>query len=130
MFEMPIYGPIVLEVQVKDQQYVNEIEAIMHSQLLYFVAQTDKDHDTFVRECKEKNRWKVSVVAHPKETMADYPPKYSQQQLRQLGFDCLISDLVEAPEAVKVVLCNYTNMNSVVRRLSMNLIILTFTYNL
>ena len=116
-FDMPIYGPPIVECSVKDARYVDAMEAIFQkSDLLSITAQTRADFkklsDLLYRDMKLADiNLKCQTTSLTQEMQRR--PNISEQQMRQCGLDGWALDFIEGPEPVLAMLCSSANLQAV-----------------
>ena len=121
-FQGRIMGPIALDVQVKDEKMAQAIESVIsRSVLSSFYCTRVEDVDEFNRIFEEK-RWNVNIMLLEKyQTGAPLPHSpWNKTELKALGFDCVLSDLIEAPEIVTWALHDHSKIHLIPVCLSNN----------
>lgn len=112
-FQGRIMGPIALDVQVKDEKLAQAIESVVsRSVLSSFYCTKVEDVDEFNRLCEEK-KWNVNVMLLEKYQSGAVLPStpWSKNELKSLGFDCVLSELIEAPEMVMWALHDHSKIH-------------------
>jgi hypothetical protein len=117
LFEKPVLGPIVLEVSLKNERYADAVEAVMQRLLLTFVAQTEKDYHTLMSNVNDRMRFSINAVQYSHLKRDRYQPKHTEAQLKQMGFDGVLSDFFEAPDPIMVAILENTFAHLIVRGL-------------
>lgn len=117
LFQKKVFEPIVLEVTVKDTKYVSQVESCINwPTLRTFVCQTRADYDRMTKELVDKQKLRINVAEmEGGRTMEQFEAArpLSVEQIRQLGFNAYISDMVEGPESVMAYLCNSANIHTI-----------------
>lgn len=116
-FEMPVYGPPMVECSVKDIRYVDAMEAIFQkSDLLSITAQTRADFkklsDLLYRDQKLADiNIKCQTASLAQEMQRR--PNISEQQMKQCGLDGWALDFIDGPEPVLAMLCSSASLQAV-----------------
>lgn len=114
MFRRPILGPILLELDVEDPDYADYVEAALKfNHLLSFVCQSQEDYETLMRECNDVRKLRINAVEFSDKYLSNYSPRVSREQLRDLGFEFWVLDLLRAPEPVVVALCELATVHTI-----------------
>jgi len=113
MFEKPILGPLVMEVNVTNDLHAKYLEMnISRNNLMSFVAQTPGDRQTFKKELIDREKVKVTIYyIQPNSREYDHP--YPYEDIRQFGFTHYLDDVFEAEEIVKKVLRGYHSLHAI-----------------
>jgi chromosome segregation ATPase len=111
-FEKDVLGPVCLELSVKDRESACLIEtALPQKKLLGFIAQTDKDYDTFIKEGgKQGHPLKPCFVNRmlQRETDMVFNEDFSRVgagKLAEYGIEGSLKRRVDAPRPVMSWLC-------------------------
>ncbi|KAG0148020.1 hypothetical protein CROQUDRAFT_670156 [Cronartium quercuum f. sp. fusiforme G11] len=106
-FQGEVCEPIRLVVSAKDLRYARALEAcIGFNRFNTFVCTNDADYDFVVNELNEKQRLRVNIAKLPTgDTLSNYQPPIPREELRQLGFDHYVIDLITGPDAALAFLC-------------------------
>ena len=102
-FHGKLIGPICLELNVKNDRMAQAVESVIsRSVLVSFVCDNFEDYEEFGRICEEKGwRGVNSILLENYSEGATLPQSpLSRKELKSLGFDCLLSDLIEGPEMI------------------------------
>eukprot|EP00727_Mastigamoeba_balamuthi_P003164 m51a1_g12845 putative structural maintenance of chromosome protein (612) ;mRNA; f:698-3170 len=98
LFRSPVYGPVFVECQVQQQQYAAYVEAIAGRTYLYsFVATTQEDRETLIRELSDRQRIQVGILLVDAASPMPRAPA-PLDSLRQYGVECYLNEAVHAPE--------------------------------
>ncbi|KAJ3121956.1 Structural maintenance of chromosomes protein 5 [Nowakowskiella sp. JEL0407] len=112
-FEKEVIGPVLLEINVPNQEYAQAVEEMLpRGTMLNFVAQTRGDYQKFTEVARNELKVRVSVtwLAEGKEKL-DAWPRLSNELVKPdiLFFDCrfdgIVLDYVQASETVLSFLC-------------------------
>ncbi|KAI8871311.1 P-loop containing nucleoside triphosphate hydrolase protein [Ramicandelaber brevisporus] len=117
LFEKTVYEPPGLSVNPRDSKLADVIEAGMKadSQKM-FICQTHNDYRTFTHHVIDTRKWRVNVTESSGKSLnsiRNAPEMIPVETIRQLGFDGYLIDMFEAPEVVKVYLCESNFLHSV-----------------
>ncbi|XP_072038157.1 structural maintenance of chromosomes protein 5-like [Amphiura filiformis] len=113
-FKRTIHEPIALVINVLDTQHARYIEhCIPMNDMIAFVCEDADDMELFLREVRDKQRLRVNAVKAPTQGMANYRSQRNISQLNPWGFTDYLSDLFDAPEAVKAYLCKQYRLQDV-----------------
>ncbi|KAF9879365.1 hypothetical protein CkaCkLH20_02908 [Colletotrichum karsti] len=111
-FEKEVFGPPALCCSVQNDQYSDQIQALLHNDdLLCFTTQTREDHkklsDVFYRQLSlSVNTRSIFRPLH------DFRPRMSQEDVKSLGFDGFAIEMLQGPEPVLAMLCNEKKLDS------------------
>lgn len=109
-FDKAVFEPIMLEINVRDARYAAQVESCLNWQVLRtFVCETRADYDRLTSELIDKQGLKLNVAEFQGgRTIAQYEDgrPLSLQQIRDLGFDDYILNLIEGPGTVLEWLCS------------------------
>ena len=103
-FRGNIVGPIALDLKVKDDKMAQAVESVIsRSILVSFLCDNVADYDEFARVCEEKGWTTVNSVllenySGERTPMPQSP--WNRKELKALGFDCIVSELLEAPHMI------------------------------
>ena len=107
-FRGRVYGPVLMEVEVKEEDKPLIERTINESVWRSFICENDADKLTLMEWCKANRvRLNVKVV----NTKMYAPPvnldsgTAASQKLKELGLKCWASDLIQCPDAVRNQLC-------------------------
>ncbi|KAI8138054.1 hypothetical protein BJV82DRAFT_632418 [Fennellomyces sp. T-0311] len=117
-FSGRIHGPIVLQIDLKDQRYADLVETILggrHSNhLRAFVCELKEDYHKFTQEVVDAQGLRVTVVWPGIIDRASVKPLMSQEELRSRhNLDYFVSELLEGPRILIDYLCSETKINLV-----------------
>ncbi|BFZ58528.1 Structural maintenance of chromosomes protein 5 [Savitreella phatthalungensis] len=116
-FEMPVYNPILLEVQVTDSRYAAAAQHVIIQNAFTFTCQTRRDYQTFNRFLVDGGAMKLRLyVAEYSHTAApslsDQRAPVSSEKLRENGLDGFLLDFLDGPAPVLNTLCHLTSIHS------------------
>jgi len=109
-FQMPVIGPLITEVNVKDKQIAQYVETqVPLTTWTLFIVQCDDDMKTLrsLQHMRELN-----VIRFEGHSGRYVPPSY--QALSQFGISGCLADFIEAPDIVKHVMDSECNMSHAV----------------
>ncbi|CAA0815217.1 Structural maintenance of chromosomes protein 5, partial [Striga hermonthica] len=102
MFNMEIYGPVLLEVNIANRLHVDYLEGhVAHYIWKAFITQDARDRDLLVEKMKP---FAVPVVNHDNNDGGHREPFYMTEEMRKLGISSRLDQFFEAPHVVKEVL--------------------------
>ncbi|CAG8769760.1 27221_t:CDS:10, partial [Dentiscutata erythropus] len=107
-----VFGPVCMEINIKDMQYADAIENALGNVNKIFVCEMEQDYHTITRELCDNRRMKINVF-FPRATMDSFPPPMSHQQLRSYGFENYLLDLIEAPPRLQAALCDMSKLHAI-----------------
>ena len=109
-FSRPVHPPMMLVIDVSDSRMAKFVEAcIPKRDLVAFVFEDDDDLKKFSREIESRNIRCGLIRAPPPPNRL--PP--SSSSLKRIGFQNLVTDLFDAPEAVRDYLRTQHNMDMI-----------------
>ena len=104
-FEMPVFGPPIVECTIKDPRYVDQIESLFQKSLMIsFTVQTKKDFKTLSDQGIERMKFSEVYI----KTMLpgfDPRPPVDREQMKRFGFEGWALDYINGPEPVLKMLC-------------------------
>ncbi|CAO1638909.1 unnamed protein product [Sympodiomycopsis kandeliae] len=110
LFKKKVYEPVLLEVNVPDTRYVASVESCLNFVVLKtFFCQTRADYDLLTSQLVDKQNLRINVSENEGgATLPQLEDKRSLtlEQIRSLGFDDYIANLIEAPEPMMDWLCS------------------------
>ncbi|KAI9271589.1 P-loop containing nucleoside triphosphate hydrolase protein [Phascolomyces articulosus] len=117
-FKRKIHGPLVLQIQLKDERYANLVESLLggrySTNLRAFVCETQEDYDLFTKEVVDNLNLRLTVSWPDKINQDRVKPMMSREDLqRNFGMDCFLSELLEGPKILIDYLCSETRINLV-----------------
>ncbi|CAG8569881.1 44430_t:CDS:10 [Gigaspora margarita] len=107
-----VFGPVCMEINIKDMQFADAIENALGNNNKIFVCETEQDYHTITRELCDNRRMRINVF-FPKATMDSFTPPIPHQQLRSYGFVSYLLDLIEAPPRVQAALCDMSKLHAI-----------------
>ncbi|OQR85040.1 structural maintenance of chromosomes protein 5 [Achlya hypogyna] len=114
-----VWGPLALELQVKDPLHAKCLEDTLQKwQLTCFVTECKEDSDLMIRELNEGNqRIGVSVINIQNGECSRIERPYTPDQLGELrakyGMDRYLDEVVTAPDVIHEVLRSYGGIHTV-----------------
>ncbi|KAL5482188.1 hypothetical protein EMCRGX_G022483 [Ephydatia muelleri] len=111
-FKQPIFEPIMLQVNVRDQTYVRQVEAALSGRdALSFVAQNPEDYEAFTSIVHDNMKLKVNSACAPSERLDYFKPSVSFEVLKEkYHFEKRVIDLIEVPEPLLCFFCKYHHL--------------------
>ncbi|XP_063311120.1 structural maintenance of chromosomes protein 5 isoform X1 [Pelobates fuscus] len=106
-FKQNVYQPIMLEINMKDQQHAKYVENhISANDMRAFVFENKEDMDMFLKEIRDNQRLRVNAVCSPQESFANRNPTRPISELQRYGFFSYLRELFDAPPPVMSYLCS------------------------
>lgn len=103
-FRGNLVGPIALDLKVKDEKMAQAVESVIsRSILVSFLCDNVEDYDEFARVCEEKGWSTINSVLLENYRGENTPmpqSPWSRKELKDLGFDCVVSELLEGPHII------------------------------
>ncbi|OZJ06471.1 hypothetical protein BZG36_00537 [Bifiguratus adelaidae] len=116
-FEAAVYGPPLLELNVKNLRYADAIETLLGgsrgSDLKLFIFESKRDYEKFRDTVVSPQNLRISYVWLPELRLSTYQPPCSREQLREFGMDCFALDVLEGPEPILSALCERQNLHTI-----------------
>ncbi|XP_021736294.1 structural maintenance of chromosomes protein 5-like [Chenopodium quinoa] len=105
-----VYGPVLLEVTVKDQSHADYLEGqVPYYIWKSFITQDPSDRDVLVKHMKS---FDVPILNYvPTEGRSRDPSRISEE-MRKLGIHARLDQIFDAPAAVKEVLISQSNLDN------------------
>ncbi|EQC41215.1 hypothetical protein SDRG_01190 [Saprolegnia diclina VS20] len=119
-FRRKVWGPLALEIQVKDQFHAKCLEDTLQKwQLTSFVTECNEDYNTLIRELNEgSNRLGISITnvedGKGKVFSRPYTPAQLHELQTQYGMSCYLDEVIKAPEVVHEALRTFGGIHTVV----------------
>lgn len=114
-FRGRVYEPVRLEITPKDLRYARAIEGCLSNDLLNTILCTDpQDYELLATECNDRQKLRVNIASMtPGDLLTNYPPPFPDHELRSMGFDAFVLDLVEGPDQVLAHLCQLSRLHTI-----------------
>lgn len=111
-FKQPILEPIMLQVNVRDQAYVRQVEAALSGRDAFtFVAQNPEDYEAFTSIVHDNMKLKVNSACAPSERLEYFKPSVRFDVLKEkYRFERQVVDLIEVPEPLLCFFCKYHHL--------------------
>lgn len=114
-FRGKVYGPVVAEISCDNQYHARILESCVSGFLMgAFVTEHAKDSRLLIQECKKRlSGWSPDTITAPTDdndnvdieaVRAQVPERPADARLRHLGIICMVSDIFQAADAVRVAL--------------------------
>ena len=111
MFREEIIEPPVLSVQLRDSRFLAEVETFLNFQLLSsFICQNSDDFELFLRILKDEKNMAVNAIEKIDEKRKN---TLDGGELKTLGFDAMLIDMIEARTEVKNFFNSVAHFNSI-----------------
>ncbi|KAH0087349.1 structural maintenance of chromosomes 5 smc5, partial [Aureobasidium melanogenum] len=111
-FTGKVFGPAILECSVKDTKFANLIESVLGQADMVCITMTHKeDFNLLQRELLNTQRLS-DINLRMLDTPLDYWKRpYAPDELRRLGLNTYVLDLLEGPEEILSMLCDNRNIH-------------------
>ena len=106
-FQGEIIGPLAIEFNVKMDKMARTVESLISKSILVsFVCTNGVDFNNFM-DVADRNNWRTNIIELGNYVEGTQMPKcpWAQKELKNLGFDCIVGDLLEGPEMALWTLC-------------------------
>jgi chromosome segregation ATPase len=111
-FTGKVFGPAILECSVKDTRHANLIESVLGQADMVCITVTHKDDFNMLqRELLNTQRLSDINLRMMDAPLSRWERPYSEAQLRQLGLNTYVLDLLEGPDEVLSMLCDNRNIH-------------------
>ncbi|CAG8478217.1 10797_t:CDS:10 [Diversispora eburnea] len=101
-----VYGPVCLEVNIKNMHYADAVEALLGHFMKTFVCEVEQDYHIVTKALCDEKGLKINVVCFSHLSMAKFQPPMSNNQLRTHGFESYLLDQIDAPPTLCTAICN------------------------
>ncbi|KAK9450439.1 P-loop containing nucleoside triphosphate hydrolase protein [Limtongia smithiae] len=117
LFQHEVFEPPILSVTVNDPRKANAVETVIHKpQALTFTCLSREDYVTFTTNVLDRQGFNVAVTEFSKSDKPNieaWTPQCTNEQLRNFGLECWITDLISGPAPVLNMLCHQCNIMDV-----------------
>ncbi len=104
-FRGQAHEPILLDIHVKKPEYAAVVENSLSRQAMAsFVFSDDGDWDHFLRNVSDHRGLRVNAICQ-RHALDRYRNPLGSDRLRELGFECYLNEVVQAPDLVVAALC-------------------------
>jgi chromosome segregation ATPase len=112
VFTGNVFGPAILECSVKDTRYANLIESVLGQADMVCITVTHKeDFNLLQRELLGTQRLSDINLRVMDAPLSQWRRPYSEGELRQLGLNTYVLDLLEGPDEILSMLCDNRNIH-------------------
>ncbi|RHZ89185.1 hypothetical protein Glove_18g107 [Diversispora epigaea] len=101
-----VYGPVCLEVNIKNMHYADAVETLLGHFMKTFVCEVEQDYHTVTKALCDEKGLKINVVCFSHLSMAKFQPPIPNNQLRTHGFESYLLDQIDAPPTLCTAICN------------------------
>ncbi|NXJ85709.1 SMC5 protein, partial [Trogon melanurus] len=113
-FKKHIYGPMMLEINMKDNRYAKYIENhISGNDMKAFIFESQEDMEMFLAEMRDHQKLRVNAVCAPAKSCAESLPSRPIEELHRYGFFSYLRELFDAPHPVMSYLCSQYRVHDV-----------------
>jgi len=115
MFSKPVHEPIMLCLDVKNQEYAKLVETqIGKSDLEGFVCESPEDVNILTKQLREGlGLRRINAFHSDPEHYSKFPHKVPVKELAKYDFQEYLSDMYDAPPAVQAYLCRQKKLNEI-----------------
>ncbi|KAI4725198.1 structural maintenance of chromosomes 5 smc5 [Aureobasidium sp. EXF-10728] len=111
-FTGKVFGPAILECSVRDTRFANLIESVLGQADMVCITMTHKeDFNLLQRELLNNQRLSDINLRMLDTPLSHWQKPYFDSELRQLGLNTYILDLLEGPEEILSMLCDNRNIH-------------------
>jgi len=112
LFRMPVFGPLVLEMNVPDSLHAKYLEHMIPGWLLTaMITQCPEDRDVISEEIRKQNFSTTCVNASHESFDAHSPCDI--RDLEEFGITHFLDQVFDAPPIIKAVLCRRCNLHMI-----------------
>lgn len=106
-FNAPVYGPPIIECSVKNPRHAKFVESVLQAgDLLAFTVTNSEDFKMLQQELYGNQKLHDINIRSAQKPMSEWPAPAREDEMRRLGLDTWIVDLLEGPEPVLSMLCD------------------------
>lgn len=114
MFRGRIYEPMIMEINVRSNEYAKYIENCVKLQdLIAFTCEETEDMNNFLKIMRVDKQIEVNAVHSSAANGLRFKPKVPLNELRKLGGEIYLVDCIEAPYPILNFLCQSSNLHNV-----------------
>ncbi|KAK0082913.1 hypothetical protein PV325_010331 [Microctonus aethiopoides] len=100
-FSSPVHEPMMLNIQVKNEEYAKYFEGMIATRDLYaFVCEDKNDMNLLLTHLREEQNLVVNVVHSDPHEQYSSRPEIPIESIRRYGFQEYLSSLIEAPPTI------------------------------
>lgn len=112
-FTGTVYGPPIITCSVKDPSFANAVEsALGRSELLSFTVTSKEDFELLSKELyKTQSLSNINIRATYRK-LEEWQPPCDETELKRLGGECWLRDLIEGPDDVLAMLCDNRSIHA------------------
>ncbi|KAI5296150.1 Structural maintenance of chromosomes protein 5 [Ascosphaera acerosa] len=111
-FEHDVFGPPIIECSLRDLRYADIVESTFgRSDLQAFTTQSPADFRTMQRAFAD-HRWQDVTIRTCSLSLNQLRTPLSDDEVKGLGFDCWVRDLLSGPDAVLAMLSSELNLHA------------------
>ncbi|THZ29318.1 structural maintenance of chromosomes 5 smc5 [Aureobasidium pullulans] len=112
VFTGKVFGPAILECSVKDQKHADLVESVLNQADMVCITMTDKaDFNLLQRELLDGQRLSDINLRMLDTPLSQWRRPYAENELRQLGLNTYILDLIDGPDEILSMLCDNRNIH-------------------
>eukprot|EP00917_Polyrhabdina_sp_WS-2016_P016371 GHVP01035424.1.p1 GENE.GHVP01035424.1~~GHVP01035424.1.p1 ORF type:complete len:1054 (+),score=253.10 GHVP01035424.1:263-3424(+) len=113
-FKKGVYGPVCMEIGLKDQGYVEIIETILgRTILMTFFCLCEEDYQLFLREIADKMKFRVNLILYKDYKEPRKNTELTNEMIKEYGFDSFAGDVLTGPPELINSICGYTKIDLV-----------------
>jgi chromosome segregation ATPase len=112
MFQKRVYGPVALELNVKNPLHGDYLEHIIPGYIMYsFIVQTHEDRETMLRELYERQGLSIKVNYADPSKLPEIRRPHPIEDLKPFGVTHYMDQTFECDEHLKHVLCSLADLH-------------------
>ena len=112
--EGEIYGPIVKELELKNENYCNYLNNVLSQTILYGYVVTNSDTWNKLSQKSKEFGLSIQIIQQTlQNTNFNERRTVEREHLNKCGVDGWLDETFECPTLVKEVLCNFNNLHTI-----------------
>lgn len=119
-FRGEVLGPLGLDLGVDEAaeracpELRKMVESCVSRQFLTSFLVTDpQDHETFMRECGDRNNLRINCILIPNLDKLNHACPWPKEELKSVGFDGVLLDVLRAPQPILQALCEVAHIHMI-----------------
>ncbi|KAI8451764.1 hypothetical protein BY996DRAFT_6432043 [Phakopsora pachyrhizi] len=114
-FRAKVYEPIRLVISPKKPDFAQAVEGCMSMDLMNtFLCTNPDDYELMASELNDTLKLRVNIACLAAgDSLSNYPPPVSLDEIKRLGFDDYVINLVDGPDQVLAFICQQNRLNLV-----------------
>ncbi|KAF2773702.1 putative ABC/SMC5 protein [Teratosphaeria nubilosa] len=112
-FESDIFGPPIVECSLKNSRHAAAVESvILQNELIAFTVTSSEDFRTLTDQLRHEMGLSAINIRNVTQGLDHYKRPCDDNQLRTLGLEAWVIDLIDGPEPVLAMLCDNRNAHA------------------